>query len=134
MTTLLDIAPKLRVKDATVAADYYRSKLGFTIGLQLGEPTDLVVISRDHISLILDACPVHLPATPETSVAITVRDITPFYEELMGKSVKLSRGLESTDYGTREFTIEDLDGNRLHFSEPVSDAQKKRMAKILERE
>lgn len=49
-------------------------------------------------------------------LAIEVDEIEDFYKKIKN-GIKLHREMQSTDYGTREFTIEDADGYLIQFTQ-----------------
>jgi uncharacterized glyoxalase superfamily protein PhnB len=125
--------PALPVRDVPVAAAYYRERFGFETphvtedfaalirddaGLHLWGATDETWRSRE--SLI--ERPIHSGAESflagTASCRIEVADVDALYEELKEKGVlhQVSRdGVDTTDFGTREFATVDLDGNLLTF-------------------
>ena len=123
--------PALPVRDAAAAVAFYLDRLGFEV---LHHDGGFAVLRRD------DAV-VHLwessdeswrqresPERPVQSGAesflagtascrIEVTDIDALFLELQERDVlhTLSRGVEASDFGTREFAAVDLDGNLIGF-------------------
>jgi catechol 2,3-dioxygenase-like lactoylglutathione lyase family enzyme len=132
MVTLSQTIPALPVRDAARAVDFYRDRLGFDVVHHDG---GFAVVSRDGAELHLWEAsddswrergslerPVQSGAESfiagTASCRIAADDVDGLYEELKGNDVlhPVSRdGVDSTDFGTREFATLDLDGNLLTF-------------------
>ena len=136
-TTLEQTIPALPVRDAAVAVAFYRDRLGFEV---LHHDGGFAVLARDEAVLHLWQAgdeswrkrgsidqPVRSGAESfiagTASCRIRVEGVDELYEELRASDVlhKVSRdGVEDTDYGTREFSALDLDGNLIGFFQWVS--------------
>ena len=116
---LTSLAPQFLVDDLDRSIAYYRDSLGFdfgepwegfyAIGLRDGlelhlkrAPKDTKELDRKHEKEHLDA-------------AAGVDGIEMFYEQCVAKGAKIIRPLTSTDWGTKDFYIEDPDGNIISF-------------------
>ena len=125
--------PALPVRDVRAAVAYYRERFGFH---SPHETDDFAVIARDDAVLHLwgatdedwttraDLAQRPIRSGAESFIAgtascrIEVADIDALYAELEPNGVlhRVSRdGVETTDFGTREFATLDLDGNLLTF-------------------
>jgi catechol 2,3-dioxygenase-like lactoylglutathione lyase family enzyme len=124
--------PALPVRDAARAVEFYRDKLGFGVAHRDG---GFAVMTRDEVVLNLWEAsdeswreratgerPVQSGAESfiagTASCRIMVDDVDGLYAELRGADVlhPVSRdGVVDTDFGTREFSALDLDGNLLGF-------------------
>ena len=116
---LTSLAPQLLVDDLDRSIAYYRDTLGF----EFGEPWGgfYAIGIRDGLEL-------HLKNPPKDSqeqgrrreyepldAAAGVDGIEMFYEQCLAKGAKIIRPLTSTDWGTKDFYIEDPDGNIISF-------------------
>ena len=115
---LTAFAPQLLVDDLERSMAYYR-KLGFVFG----EPWDgFYAIGR------LDGLEVHLkeaPKNPEErqrrrdgehlDAAAGVDGIEAFYEHCVASGVTILKPLAATEWGTKDFYIEDPDGHIISF-------------------
>lgn len=115
---LTSFAPQLLVDDLERSITYYR-RLGFSFG----EPWDgfYAIGDRDGLELHLKEAPrndaqrqwrreeEHLDA------AAGVAGIEAFYEECVASGVPILRPLAATAWGTKDFYIEDPDGNVISF-------------------
>ena len=133
MAHLSQTIPALPVRDAAAAVAFYRDRLGFEVlhhdggfavlcrdeaVVHLWESSDETWRERDD----LRERPIRTGAESfiagTASCRIAPAGVDELYEELRGADVQhpVSRdGVEDTDFGTREFSALDLDGNLLGF-------------------
>jgi catechol 2,3-dioxygenase-like lactoylglutathione lyase family enzyme len=130
--TLSQTIPALPVRDAQKAVDFYRDRLGFEV---LHHDGGFAVLNRDeavvHLWEASDESwrgrqslesPVRSGAESfiagTASCRIATEGVDELFDEYRGADVlhPVSRGgVEDTDFGTREFSVLDLDGNLLGF-------------------
>ena len=135
--TLSQAIPALPVRDAAAAAAFYRDRLGFTV---LHHDGGFAVLGRDDAVVHLWEAgdetwrnrgsierPVQSGAESfiagTASCRIRVEGVDELYEELRGNDVlhPVSKdGVDTTDFGTREFATLDSDGNLVTFFQWVS--------------
>jgi catechol 2,3-dioxygenase-like lactoylglutathione lyase family enzyme len=115
---LTSFAPQFLVNDLTRSMAYYR-KLGFTFG----EPWDgFYVIGK------LDGFELHLKEAPKNEVerryrrahehldaAAGVHGIEAFYAHCVANGATVLKPLAATAWGTKDFYVEDPDGNVVAF-------------------
>ena len=121
------IIPHLRSRDIEASVDYYSKVLGFTIGGvhgsdEAGKPTfcSLFAGKKAAANIYLSK-----PGAAEADkdwgagsvwVALGTLELDAFYEELAsGGLVEFVEMIENKEWGYRQFTIRDPDGNRLTF-------------------
>jgi catechol 2,3-dioxygenase-like lactoylglutathione lyase family enzyme len=115
---LTSFAPQFLVDDLARSIDYYR-KLGFTFG----EPWDGFYAIGE-----LDGLELHLKEAPRNSAerhlrreqehldaAAGVDGIEAFYERCEASGVSVLKPLAPTAWGTKDFYVEDPDGNVIAF-------------------
>jgi catechol 2,3-dioxygenase-like lactoylglutathione lyase family enzyme len=115
---LTSLAPQLLVDDLERSMIYYR-KLGFTFGepwggfYAIGEREGLELhlkeSPRDEAYRQLRRRHEHLDA------AAGVDGVEAFYEQCVANGAQILEPLKSTDWGTKDFYIEDPDGNVISF-------------------
>lgn len=103
--------PELPVEDVERAQQHYREALGFEIGW-LYPGGDLGAVSRDDVAIFLRRRT--RPFEPAIHW-VFAEDIDTTYEELRSLGARVVEPLEEKPWGLRQFTIEDIDGNRFHF-------------------
>jgi catechol 2,3-dioxygenase-like lactoylglutathione lyase family enzyme len=137
MVTLSQTIPALPVRNAAAAVEFYRGKLGFEV---LHHDGGFAVLCRDEAVLHLweasdetwrqrgqGESPVCSGAESfiagTASCRIVADGIDELYDELRSRDVLhpvSKRGVDDTDFGTREFATLDQDGNLVTFFQWVS--------------
>ena len=110
-TKLAHPTPELPVADVERAQRHYRDALGFEIGW-LYPGGDIGAVSRDHAVIFLrrrDG-----PFEPAVHWMFAA-EIDATYEELRSRGARIVEPLEQKPWGLRQFTVEDIDGNRFYF-------------------
>jgi uncharacterized glyoxalase superfamily protein PhnB len=115
------ITPIFRMFDVEKAREFYVEFLGFQI--------DWEHRYEDHFPLYMQisspSCTLHLSehhgdACPGSAIRVQVENIELFHQSLLRQGYKYAcPGLEETPWGTREVSVTDPFGNRLHFYEPI---------------
>ena len=105
------LVPELPVADVERAQRYYRDTLGFEIGWlypgkEIGAVSlgDVVIFFRKREHRFEPA--VHW---------VFAEDIEASYNELKSSGANVVEPLEEKPWGLRQFTVDDLDGNRFYF-------------------
>ena len=115
---LTSFAPQFLVDDLERSITYYR-KLGFTFG----DPWDgfYAIGEMDGLELHLKEAPKN-PAERQyrrdqehLDAAAGVAGIEAFYEQCVASGVSILRPLTATEWGTKDFYIEDPDGYVISF-------------------
>jgi uncharacterized glyoxalase superfamily protein PhnB len=111
LTTLGQPVPELPVADVERAQRYYRDVLGFAVGW-LYPGKEIGSVSRGHVAIFFR----RRQGLFEPAVHwVFAQDIDATYEELRSSGAKIVEPLETKPWGLRQFTVEDLDGNRFYF-------------------
>lgn len=100
--------PELPVKDVEKSQAFYRDKLGFEIGWTY--PT-IGSVSKGEAVIFLRQ---HQTVVPNT-LWVFADNVDDMYKELTEASITITDHLETKPWGLRQFTIEDIDGNRFIF-------------------
>ena len=111
LTSIGQPVPELPVTDVERAQQHYRDALGFEIGW-LYPGKEIGAVSRGNVAIFF-----RKKTTPfEAAVHwVFAEDIDATYEELKSSSANIVEPLERKPWGLRQFTVEDLDGNRFYF-------------------
>jgi uncharacterized glyoxalase superfamily protein PhnB len=110
-TTIGQLVPELPVADVERAQQYYRDVLGFEIGW-LYPGKEIGSVSRGTVAIFFR----RREGTFEPAVHwVFAKDIDATYEELRSLGSNIVEPLEKKPWGLRQFTVEDLDGNRFYF-------------------
>ena len=110
---LQSIMPELPLDDVAGGVAYYRDVLGFDINYQ---QHDIGVLDRDATRLLLIARTERHRGIG--SCYFYVEDVDALHEELVTKGAHVQGAPVSRPWGLREFSVLDLEGNRLSFGQP----------------
>ncbi|HEY0074262.1 MAG TPA: VOC family protein [Abditibacteriaceae bacterium] len=115
---ILKAIPVLPTSDVTAGVDFYIQKLGFTEAFYHGEPISYAGVSRDgaivHLCQMDDAKSI----AAQTMLRFHVQNVETLYDELKDSGALHPNGaLQTKPWGTREFTVLDLDGVCITFFE-----------------
>jgi uncharacterized glyoxalase superfamily protein PhnB len=103
--------PELPVEDVERAQRHYRDVLGFQIGwLYAGK--EIGAVSREEAAIFFRRT--KRPFSPAVHW-IYAEDLDATYRELTSSGAKIVEPLELKPWGLRQFTVDDLDGNRFYF-------------------
>ena len=111
VTSIGQLVPELPVADVERAQQHYRDALGFEIGW-LYPGNEIGAVSRRNVAIFFRK------RTPPFEAAVHwvfADDIDATYEELKSSGANIIEPLEQKPWGLRQFTVEDLDGNRFYF-------------------
>src|SRR5258705_9420234 len=111
LTTIGQLVPELPVADVEQAQQYYRDVLGFEIGW-LYPGKEIGAVSRGNVVIFFRRR--QQPFEPAVHW-VFAEDIDSTYEEFRLLGSKIVEPLEKKHLGLRQFSIEDLDGNRFYF-------------------
>ena len=105
--------------DVEAAIRFYEERLGSTAVYRQGEPTDLAVVERGALQVVLHRNTDRRLAD-WTSFRVEVDGIDELYEEYQANGVIHADGqLETKPWGVREFAVLDLTGVCITFHEPL---------------
>jgi predicted enzyme related to lactoylglutathione lyase len=122
------IAPYFVVEDVVSSANYYRDKLGFGYDRLWGEPPAFCMVSRSGAIVMLaqhneaGAMRPNRLVDPEGEAwdaYIWIDDADKLSAEFKFRGVKITRDVCTQPYGCRDFDVEDCNGYRLCFGQPI---------------
>ena len=111
LTTIGRPVPELPVTDVERAQQHYRDALGFEIGW-LYPGGGIGAVQRGNVAIFFRK------TTPPFEAAVHwvfAEDIDATYNELKSFGANIVEPLEKKPWGLRQFTVEDIDGNRFYF-------------------
>lgn len=111
LTTFGPPVPELPVADVERAQQHYRDALGFEIGW-LFPGGDIGAASRGDTAIFFRR---RRPPFEPGVHWMFAPDIDATYDELRSRGARITEPLERKPWGLRQFTVEDLDGNRFYF-------------------
>jgi predicted enzyme related to lactoylglutathione lyase len=111
LTSIAQPVPELPVTDVERAQQHYRNVLGFEIGW-LDPSKEIGAVSRGDVAIFFRKRP---PPFEPAVHWVFAEDIDATYGELRFLGANIVDPLETKPWGLRQFTVEDLDGNRFYF-------------------
>jgi len=124
-------SPILGVRDVRRAAEYWRDVLGFRLDPEDGvfqpspdEPGGVYAIVerpgvRIHFQIRRGELPVRAREPFERDVYVYVDDVDGLHAELVSRGAEILVAPRPAPYGLREMVVEDLDGFRIAFGQPL---------------
>jgi predicted enzyme related to lactoylglutathione lyase len=122
------VAPCFLVDDVVKAANYYRDMLGFRYERFWGDPPCFCMVKRAGIIIMLSQVatsgvvrPNHVvdPGGEAWDAYIWAEDADGLHAEFKSRGVTITRNLCDQLYGCRDFDVEDCNGYRLCFGQPL---------------
>ena len=104
--------PTLSASDVLAAADFYRKKLGFSLGFTWGDPPTMAGVNLGHVQIFLEQ---GTPNPQGCSVYFVIGDADELYEFQRANGVEVVEPPEDRPYGLRDYTVRDLSGYALAF-------------------
>jgi catechol 2,3-dioxygenase-like lactoylglutathione lyase family enzyme len=102
----------LSVGDVRAAADFYATKLGFTVAFTEGDPPMFAGVNLGRVQIFLSK---GTPAPQGCSVYFVVSDADALYEFHRANGVEIVEPPRDQPYKLREYTVRDRDGYYLNF-------------------
>lgn len=114
------VSPTLQVSDMRRALAFFEGSLGFrctfTVRDDRHPEIPYAIVARDQISI-------HLQLSDKSAglsaCYITVDGVDALYAEVEKAGVRVTRAIEDSSYGMRDFNIADADGNTIGFGQPI---------------
>lgn len=112
--------PIITVADVGAATVFYVQRLGFREDFTQGEPPSFAGVSLDQVQIFLER---GTPPPEGVSVYFVVGDADALYEFQRANAVTVLQGPGDRDWGLRDYTVRDLDGNRLTFGHRLPERE-----------
>ena len=115
---LLDIVPKLPMRDQLQTKEYYITQLGFEL---IGDYGNYIMLKKEGIEIHFFEFKDLNPKENYGQVYIRLNSIDEFYKELLGKNITIhpNSSLEIKPWGQKEFALLDPDNNLLTFGQAL---------------
>ena len=111
LTLIGQPVPELPVADVVRAQRHYRDALGFEIGW-IYPGGEIGAVSRGTVAIFFRK---RNPPFEPAVHWVFAEDIEATYNELKSLGSNIIDPLQTMPWGLRQFTVEDLDGNRFYF-------------------
>ena len=126
------ISPTLAARNIKSTIEFYKNSLGFKMGLAFpdADNPEYVDLSKDGMVLMfIPAANMGIGSREKLGTGVNLYmaidgDIDEYYQELKKKNVRIAVDIKDEPYGVRDFTVADIDGYNLVFSQ-LSKAIKK---------
>ena len=102
----------LYVRDVAAAAEFYSTKLGFTIAFTYGEPPTMAGVNLGNVQMFLEK---GTPSPEGCSVYFVVGNADELFEYQRDNGVEIVVQPGDREYSLRDYRIRDLDGYELSF-------------------
>lgn len=114
------VSPTLHVKDMRRALAFFEGNLGFRCTFKVHDDlhpeVPYAIVERDQVTI-------HLQLSEEaaglSACYIRVNGVDALYAELQKAGVRMTRAIENSSYGMRDFNVADPDGNTIGFGQPI---------------
>jgi predicted enzyme related to lactoylglutathione lyase len=119
---LLAFAAAFTVSDVGHSLQFYLGHLGFHEFFRLGDPPRYAIVERDAVSLHLMSASQEVRGLGRSSIYVFAADVDALHDELRALGCEIERAPVDFDYGMREMSLRDPDGNRITFGQEVKAA------------
>ena len=111
-------APCLLVRDMLRSLEFYHRVLGCEPGHLEADPPVYATLHRDDVAIHL-ALDRDGERAGSNSCCVFVTNMDALYEACVAAGASITRKIEDSPYGLRDFNLADPDGNVILFGEPV---------------
>lgn len=114
---LIDIIPKLPMRNKTLTKEFYINNLSFK---ELSDYGDYLIVGKDNVEIHFFEFRELDPKENYGQVYIRMKDIDTLYQSLLDRKIAIhpNGNLQSKPWGQREFALLDPDNNLLTFGQP----------------
>ena len=119
---LKQASPTLHVADMRRTLAFFEKSLGFRCTFKVDDDLHpeipYAIVERDQVAIHLQ---LRDTAAGTSSCYITVDDADSVWAEVQKAGVRVTRPIENSGYGMRDFNIADPDGNNLGFGQTIEE-------------
>jgi uncharacterized glyoxalase superfamily protein PhnB len=121
------LSPTLAVRDMKKTIEFYTKSLGFELGMTFPTPEnpEYADLRKDGmVIMFIPAANLGIGSEEELGVGVNLYlqidgDINRYYDELKKRGVEIAVAIKDEPFGIRDFSVEDVDGYRLTFNQPL---------------
>src|SRR6476661_4946765 len=117
---LKQASPTLHVADMRRTFAFFEKSLGFRCTFKVDDDlhsaSPYAIVARDQVAIHLQ---LSAKAAGTSSCYITVDDAESVWAEVQRAGAQVTRPIENSGYGMRDFNIADPDGNTLGFGQKI---------------
>jgi len=117
---LTNINPKMPMRNKTATKDFYINKLGFQ-NVGSSDYNGYLMVEKDSIEIHFFEFKELEPKENYAGVYIRTNNIENLYQSLLDKKISIhpNGGLQTKDWGQKEFSLLDPDNNLLTFGQRI---------------
>lgn len=116
---LRTLSAVLVVNDVARAIGFYVEMLGCIECFRVGDPPHYAAVEREALVLSLMPASRAPAAVGQAHLHVMVTGLDDLHAEIAGRGVAIEVPPTDFDYGLREFSLRDPDGNRITFGEEI---------------
>ena len=113
------LIPVFSVSDLSKSIEFYTETLGFQLDFIYGEPQFYAGLFKDSIELHLVSKNLRQPAG-SGNLSILTDEVDDLHQKLIEAKVQIIVPPDDRDYGLRDFSCKDLDGNIIVFGTDIN--------------
>jgi len=117
-TKFTSLVPIFSVSDLSKSIEFYTKTLGFQLDFVYGEPQFYAGLLKDNVELHLISKNLRQPAGTG-NLSILASEVDDLYQKLLDLKVEILVSPDDRDYGLRDFSCKDLDGNIIAFGTDI---------------
>ena len=118
-TKFTSLTPIFSVSDLSKSIEFYTETLGFQLDFIYGEPQFYAGLFKDSVELHLVSKNLRQPAG-SGNLSILTDEVDDLHQQLIDAKVQIIVPPDGRDYGLRDFSCKDLDGNIIVFGTDIS--------------
>jgi len=107
--------PIMTISDIVQAREFYINKLGFKLDFEWGNPTGYIGLFRDEVSLHLINSTNSRQKAGTGNISFITSEVDSYFQQCLDCQVEIIVPPENREYGLRDFSVKDPDGNILNF-------------------
>ena len=117
-TKFTSLTPIFSVSDLSKSIEFYTETLGFQLDFIYGEPQFYAGLFKDSVELHLVSKNLRQPVG-SGNLSILTNEVDDLYQKLLNSKVEILVPPDDRDYGLRDFSCRDLDGNIIVFGTDI---------------
>ena len=117
-TKFTSLIPVFSVSDLSKAIEFYTETLGFQLDFIYGEPQFYAGLFKDSVELHLVSKNLR-QTVGSGNLSILTNEVDDLYQKLLNSKVEILVPPDDRDYGLRDFSCRDLDGNIIVFGTDI---------------
>ena len=121
MTTFTGLVPAFTVRELDRSIDSYVEHLDFELDFVYGTPGVYAGLLKNAVTLhlIAESSPNASRQAGSGNLSILTDEVDDLHQRLVAVGIEMLEPPGDRDYGLRDFSCRDSDGNRLTFSTPL---------------